>query len=144
MARRHAGCARAATHSSLSFAMALAERTRTRKAQAFGLSPLRRTSRAVRGGLPGRVKDPNLGSEAARFPLSGTEAVSHVTQAVVATSIDLRSARLERDGTGRQVFERLFESFFDHNDSARATSRGAPRSNPIRNVVPIFTCRAPP
>ena len=52
MAPRHAGGARAGTHSSLSFAMALAERTRTRKARAWGLSPLRRTSRAVCGGLP--------------------------------------------------------------------------------------------
>ena len=52
MAPQHGGGARAGTHSSLSFAMALAERTRTRKTRAWGLSPLRRTSRAVCGGLP--------------------------------------------------------------------------------------------
>ena len=138
MAPRHAGGARAGTHSSLSFAMALAERTRTRKARAWGLSPLRRTSRAVCGGLP---------VSTSRTRTTARKRVCFRPSARVfargATTDRRRENRI--DGT---VFSRVFFLVVQQRSlhGARRVARRAEEecSSERRNVVPMLTCRAPP
>ena len=138
MAPRHAGGARAGTHSSLSFAMALAERTRTRKARAWGLSPLRRTSRAVCGGLP---------VSTSRTRTTARKRVCFRPSARVFA----RGATTDRPARVSNRWDRLFESFFlvvqqRSLHGARRVARRAEEecSSERRNVVPMLTCRAPP
>ena len=112
MAPRHAGGARAGTHSSLSFAMALAERTRTRKARAWGLSPLRRTSRAVCGGLP-------VSTSRTRTTARKRRVLQAVSASFCARRDDRSAARVSNR------WDRLFESFFS-GCSTTITTRRAP------------------
>ena len=123
--RRGTRKARAGTHSSLSFAMALAEMTRTKKARARGLSPLRRTSRAVRGVRRSNVK----------------RKWQAVAPRDYSTEIPIGAFRAMMMNRTSVVF--LKERFRHHNSAAREAPRRT-RRNPLRIFVRLFTCRAPP